>query len=76
MRTTILKVIGAALLVSSTVQMAAATEHHARRHRATAVEQEQFRNSNAYYAAPDNFAVRSRVGSEDEAAMTSGIAGH
>jgi hypothetical protein len=76
MRTTILKVIGAALLVSSTVQMAAAAEHHARRHHATAVEQEQFRNSNAYYAAPDHFSARSRVEAEDEAAMTSGIAGH
>jgi hypothetical protein len=76
MRTTILKASCAALLVSSTVQMAAAAEHHARRHRAVAIEQEQFRNSNAYYAAPDNFAVRSRVESEDEGAMTSGIAGH
>jgi hypothetical protein len=77
MRTTILKVIGAALIVSSTCQMAAGAEHHARGHRATAAEQEQFRNSNDYYAAPDGFAGRSRGWSEqDEAAMTSGIAGH
>lgn len=82
MRTTILKVIGAAIIVSSTFQMAAATEHHVRGHRVTATEQEQFRNSNAYYpapvyAAPGSFAVRSPVwADEDEGAMSSGIAGH
>lgn len=83
MRTTILKAVGAALIVSSTIQMAAASEHHARRNRITTVERQQFRNSNAYYAAPVhaapyNFAVRSPgwLEEEDEAAMTSGIAGH
>jgi hypothetical protein len=84
MRTKILGVMGAALLVSSTVQMAAAAEHHVRRDRAPAIEQEQFRDSNAYYAAPDfyaapdSFAVRPYrwLNEQDEAAMTSGIAGH
>jgi hypothetical protein len=83
MRTTILKAIGAALIVSSTVQMAAAAEHHTRRDRATAAQQEQFRNSNDYYyAAPDfrardSFAMWPRAWPEqDEAAMSSGIAGH
>lgn len=82
MRTTILKAIGAALIVSSTVQMAAAAEHHARRDRATEVQQEQFRNSNDYYAAPDfrapdSFAMWPRAWPEqDEAAMSSGTAGH
>jgi hypothetical protein len=75
MRTTILKIIGATLIASSTVQMAAAAEHHARRDRAPAVE--QFRNSNAYYAAPESFPAWSPAGSEQvESAMTSGIAGH
>ena len=80
MRTTILKAIGAALIVSSTVQMAAAAEHHARRDRATAVQQEQFRNSNDYYAAPyaapGYFAVWRAWPEQDQAAMSSGIAGH
>jgi len=85
MRTKILGMMGAALLVSSTVPMAAAAEHHVRRDRAPVTEQEQFRNSNAYYAAPDNFyaapdafAVRPYrwLNDEDEAAMSSGIAGH
>ncbi len=75
MRTTILTVIGAALIASSTVQVAAAAEHHARRDRAPMAE--QFRNSNAYYAAPENFPVWAPAGSEEvESAMTSGIAGH
>src|ERR1700690_1340438 len=68
MRTTILKFIGAALIAASTVQMAAATEHHEQRDRAPPVE--QFRNSNAYYAAPDyaspeNYVVRSPTWSEE-----------
>jgi hypothetical protein len=74
MRTTILKVIGATLIASFTVQMTAAAEHHARRARAPAIE--QFRNSNAY-AAPESFPAWSPSGSEQvESAMTSGIAGH
>jgi hypothetical protein len=48
MRKTILTILGASLMVASTVQIAAAAEHH-RIHRAPVSE--QFRNSNAY-AAP------------------------
>jgi hypothetical protein len=79
MQTTILKVIGAALIVAYTVQMAAATEHHERRYGTPPVE--QFRNSNAYYAAPEyalpeNYVLQSPTWSEEvESAMTSGIAG-
>ena len=82
MQTTFLKVLGVTLIAATTVQMAGAAEHHARRHRATALQQEQFRNSNAYYAAPDfrapdSFAMWPRAWPEqDEAAMSSGIAGH
>jgi hypothetical protein len=47
MRKTILTILGASLMVASTVQIAAAAEHH-RTHRAPVSE--QFRNSNAYVA--------------------------
>jgi hypothetical protein len=47
MRKTILTILGASLIVVSTVQFAAAAEHH-RSHR-TAVS-DQLRNSNAYVA--------------------------
>ena len=50
MRKTILTILGASLLAASTVQIAAAAEHH-RGHkadRAPATASEQFRNSNAY----------------------------
>jgi hypothetical protein len=50
-----LTVLGAATLIAATVQMAAASEHHARKARATASE--QFRNSNAY-DAPAYFAAQ------------------
>jgi hypothetical protein len=52
MRKTILTILGAALLAGSTVQIAAATEHHKARkvYRAPAPVSEDFRNSNAYYA--------------------------
>ena len=52
MRKTILTVLGSALLVASTVQFAAAAEHHKARkvYRAPAPASEQFRNSNAYDA--------------------------
>jgi hypothetical protein len=73
MRTTILKVLGATLIASLTVQMAAASEHQARRSHSPAME--RYRNSNAY-AAPDNIAVRSYWSNEANAAMASGIAGH
>ena len=73
MRTTILKALGATLIASMTVQMAAASEHRARKSHSPAME--QYRNSNAY-AAPDNIAVRSYWSDEANGAMTSGIAGH
>ena len=48
MQKTFLTVLGATLIAATTVQMAAASEHHARKARGTASE--QFRNSNAYDA--------------------------
>jgi hypothetical protein len=48
MQKTFLNVLGATLIAATTIQMAAATEHHARKARATTSE--QFRNSNAYDA--------------------------
>jgi hypothetical protein len=52
MRKTILTILGSALLAASTVQIAAAAEHHRshRVYRAPAPVSEPFRNSNAYYA--------------------------
>jgi hypothetical protein len=53
MQKTFLTVLGATLIAATTVQMAAASEHHARKARAPAIE--QFRRSNAYvpaYVAP------------------------
>jgi hypothetical protein len=51
MRKTILTIVGAALLVASTVQIAAAAQHHKshKLYRAPAPVSETFRNSNAYY---------------------------
>jgi hypothetical protein len=51
MRKTILTILGSALLVASTVQIAAAAEHHKARKvfRDPAPVSETFRNSNAYY---------------------------
>jgi hypothetical protein len=50
MRKTILTTLGAALLAASTVQIAAAAEHHKGRkvYRAPVPVSEDFRNSNAY----------------------------
>jgi hypothetical protein len=54
MRKTILTILGAALLAVSTVQIAAAAEHHKARKagRAPAPVSEPFRNSNAFYGWP------------------------
>jgi hypothetical protein len=54
MRKKILTILGSALLVASTVQIAVAAEHHKARklYRAPAPATEQFRNSNAYYGWP------------------------
>jgi hypothetical protein len=52
MRKTILTILGASLLAVSTVQIAAAAEHHKshKLYRAPAPVSEEIRNSNAYYA--------------------------
>jgi hypothetical protein len=52
MRKAILTILGSALLAASTIQIAAAAEHHRnhRVHRAPAPVTERFRDSNAYYA--------------------------
>jgi hypothetical protein len=56
MQKTILMIAGSALIALSTVQLAAAAEHHGRvQHRATAAA--QFRQSNAY-VAPATIAVQ------------------
>ena len=74
MQTTFLKVLGVTLIAATTVQMAGAAEHHARKAHATAIQ--QFRNSNAY-AAPGDTAAQSPYSSNlAESAMTSGLAGH
>jgi hypothetical protein len=54
MRKTILTILGSALLVASTGQIAAAAEHHKARkvYREPAPLAEPFRNSNAYWPAP------------------------
>jgi hypothetical protein len=54
MRKTILTILGAALLAASTVQIAAAAEHHKARkaNHAPAPVSEPIRNSNAYYGWP------------------------
>jgi hypothetical protein len=63
------------LIAALTAQAATASERHHARTKDRAVLSEQIRNSNAY-AAPDDFAVRSYLRSEDEGAMASGSAGH
>src|SRR3981189_1987729 len=54
MRKTILTILGSALLAASTVQIAAAAEHHRVRkvERAPAPASEPLRNSNAYAPSP------------------------
>jgi hypothetical protein len=54
MRKTILTILGSALLAASTVQMAAAAEHHKshKLYHSPAPAANQYRNSNAYYPAP------------------------
>jgi hypothetical protein len=55
MRKMVLIILGTTLIAATTVQVAAASEHHARRARAPASG--QFRNSKAY-AAPAIIAVQ------------------
>ncbi len=52
MRKTILTVLGAALLVASTAQLATAAEHHHARKLVRAPVSEQFRNANNSVASP------------------------
>jgi hypothetical protein len=58
MRKAILTILGSTLLAASTVQIAAAAEHHKARqvYRAPAPMTEEFRNSNAYWPAPYSYA--------------------
>jgi len=72
MQKTFLTVLGATLIAVTTVQMATASEQHARKARATASE--QFRNSNAY-AAPGDIAVQSDWSDYANGALASGVAG-
>ena len=74
MQTTFFKVLGATLIAATTVQMAGAAEHHARKAHATAIQ--QFRNSNAYAAPRDTTAQSPYLSNLAESAMTSGPAGH
>jgi hypothetical protein len=74
-RKKILTVLVVPLIAAFTAQ-AAAAEHHRMRTKDRAVAIERFRNSNAYAAPRGYFAVRSYLRAEDEAAMTSGPAGH
>jgi hypothetical protein len=73
MKTTILKVLGATLIAATTIQVADATENHARKPRAPAVE--QFRNSNAYAAPGDIAAQSSYLSNLANGAQASGVAG-
>ena len=74
MQKTFLTVLGATLIAATTVQMAAASEHHARKAHATAIQ--HFRNSNAYAAPGDTAAQSPYVSNLAEGAQTSGPAGH
>ena len=75
MQKKILTVLVVPLIAALTAQAAAAERHHMRtKDRAVAIE--RFRNSNAYAAPRGYFAVRSYLRDYDEAAMTSGPAGH
>jgi hypothetical protein len=76
MRKRILTVLVVPLIAALTAQAAAASEHHHARTKGRVVASQQWRNSNAYYAAPGHIAVPSRFSAEDEGAMSSGMAGH
>jgi len=70
MRKTILTIVGSALLAASTVQIAAAAEHHKARKvfRAPARVTQEFRNSNAYWPAPSVYSGWSRYENGAESA--------
>jgi hypothetical protein len=73
-RKKIFTVLVVPLIAALTAQAAAAERHHRTKDRAVAIE--RFRNSNAYAAPRGNVAPRSYLRDEDEAAMSSGPAGH
>ena len=73
MQTTFFKILGATLIAATTVQMACAAEHHARKAHATAIQ--QFRNSTAYCAPDDTASQLSYLLNLAEGAQSSGLAG-
>lgn len=74
MQTTFFKILGATLIATTTVQMAGAAEHHARKAQATAIQ--QFRNSNAYAEPGYTSSQPSDLSNLAEGAQASGPAGH
>jgi hypothetical protein len=77
MRKKNLAVLVVAVIAALTVQAAAASGRHHTRTKVRTVASEGWRNSHAYYAAPSDAPVPSSYWSNaDEAAMTSGLAGH
>jgi hypothetical protein len=76
MRRKIITMLVVPLVATSTAQATAASPHHHTRTKPHVAASERLRNSNAYFAAPGNFAVQSDLPDYAEGAMTSGIAGH
>jgi hypothetical protein len=62
------------LVAALSAQAAVASERHHPRTKGRTMATDQFRNSNAF-AAPGNIAAEPNLSTEDEGAMTSGIAG-
>jgi hypothetical protein len=81
MRKKILTLLVVPVLAALSAQAAVASERHRTPTKDHTVAIERFRNANAFVApgniaAPGNNAAPSYLSSEDEGAMTSGIAGH
>ena len=74
MRKKILTVLIVPVIAALTAQAAAASEHHYTRTKGRAVASQQWRNSNAYYAAPGAYSTSSYWSNRDEGAMSG--AGH
>jgi hypothetical protein len=73
MQKTVLTILAASLIVGSTFQIATAAEHRIHKSdRARTSTSQQFRNANAFLAAPSV----ERNDELDEGYMTSGPAGH
>jgi hypothetical protein len=70
MHKTALTIFGALLILGSVVQTASASEHHARKAHATAIQ--QFRNSNAYAAPVDTAQQPSYLSNLAEGWISSG----